>query len=207
MDHGETPVNIISRHNSLGFAGGNTASFNDKAALSDSFAEEVSKGRRPSLTSKGSDNFLLKRPPISINSSQEGLAELASDTVIRGKHLLSSLPSEGPRWEAGGHPANQSSDIQTPGKKDVHFRRISSVSDDTDVSEPSFIDMLKSNAKKPVQPESAAAAGVSELSEGSQASRSAKKKVKKGKQIDPALLGFKVTSNRIMMGEIQRVDD
>lgn len=117
------------------------------------------------------------------------------------------LNSVGPRREAGGHPANQSSDIQTPGKKDVHFRRISSGSDDTDVSEPSFIDMLKSNAKKPVQPESAAAAGASELSEGSQASRSAKKKVKKGKQIDPALLGFKVTSNRIMMGEIQRVDD
>ncbi|KAE9454760.1 hypothetical protein C3L33_13330, partial [Rhododendron williamsianum] len=203
---GETPINIISRHNSLGFAGGNIASFNDKVALSDSFAEDVSKGRLPSLTSKGSDSFLLKRPPVSQNSSQEGLAELASDTVLRGKHLSSSVPSEGARREPGGHLANQSSDIQIPGKKDLHFRRISSGSDDTDISEPSFIDMLKSNAKKPPQTESAGA-GASESSDGSQAARSAKKKGKKGKQIDPALLGFKVTSNRIMMGEIQRADD
>ncbi|CAI9295032.1 unnamed protein product [Lactuca saligna] len=34
-----------------------------------------------------------------------------------------------------------------------------------------------------------------------------KKKGKKGRQIDPALLGFKVTSNRIMMGEIQCIQD
>ncbi|KAF7123693.1 hypothetical protein RHSIM_Rhsim12G0023200 [Rhododendron simsii] len=201
IDHGETAINIMSRHNSLGFAGGNTASYNDKVALSDSFAEEVSRGRLPSLTSRGSDHFLLKRPPASQNSSQEALAELASDTVIRGKHLPSSVASEGARREPGGHLANQSSDNQTPGKKDVHFRRISSGSDDTDVSEPSFIDMLKSNAKKPAQPES------TESLDGSQAARSGKKKGKKGKQIDPALLGFKVTSNRIMMGEIQRVDD
>lgn len=52
-------------------------------------------GSLPSLTSKGSDSFLLKRPPVSQNSSQEGLAELASDTVLRGKHLSSSVPSEG----------------------------------------------------------------------------------------------------------------
>ncbi|KAE9454761.1 hypothetical protein C3L33_13331, partial [Rhododendron williamsianum] len=194
IDHGETAINIMSRHNSLGFAGGNTASYNDKVALSDSFAEEVSRGRLPSLTSRGSDHFLLKRPPASQNSSQEALAELASDTVIRGKHLPSSVASEGARREPGGHLANQSSDNQTPGKKDVHFRRISSGSDDTDVSEPSFIDMLKSNAKKPAQPES------TESLDGSQAARSGKKKGKKGKQIDPALLGFKVTSNRIMMG-------
>eukprot|EP00252_Welwitschia_mirabilis_P014013 TRINITY_DN31026_c0_g1_i1.p1 TRINITY_DN31026_c0_g1~~TRINITY_DN31026_c0_g1_i1.p1 ORF type:complete len:1658 (+),score=381.91 TRINITY_DN31026_c0_g1_i1:62-5035(+) len=42
--------------------------------------------------------------------------------------------------------------------------------------------------------------------EGSQ--KSSKKKSKKGrKQIDPSLLGFKVTSNRIMMGEIHRWDE
>lgn len=64
--------------------------------------------------------------------------------------------------------------------------------------------MLKSNAKKPPQPESHAAAAATESSEGG---RSGKKKGKKGRQIDPALLGFKVTSNRIMMGEIQHADD
>lgn len=74
------------------------------------------------------------------------------------------------------------------------------------MSEASFIDMLRSTKKTaPQEPQSAA--GVSESLEGSQAGRSGKKKGKKGKQIDPALLGFKVTSNRIMMGEIQRIDD
>ena len=97
---------------------------------------------------------------------------------------------------------HQNPDIPPSGKKDVHSRRTSS-SSDTDASEPSFIDMLKSNAKKPAHLESPAAAE----SDGTQAGRSGKKKGKKGKQIDPALLGFKVTSNRIMMGEIQRIED
>ncbi|CAI9283206.1 unnamed protein product [Lactuca saligna] len=34
-----------------------------------------------------------------------------------------------------------------------------------------------------------------------------KKKGKKGRQIEPTLLGFKVTSNRIMIGEIQCIQD
>jgi len=37
---------------------------------------------------------------------------------------------------------------------------------------------------------------------------SGKKKGKKGKKVvDPSLLGFSVTSNRIMMGEIHHIDD
>lgn len=37
---------------------------------------------------------------------------------------------------------------------------------------------------------------------------SGKKKNKKGKKVvDPSLLGFSVTSNRIMMGEIHHLDD
>lgn len=34
-----------------------------------------------------------------------------------------------------------------------------------------------------------------------------KKKGKKGKKVSPAVLGFNVVSNRIMMGEIQSVED
>lgn len=49
--------------------------------------------------------------------------------------------------------------------------------------------------------------GLESAADSSQGARSGKKKGKKGRQIDPALLGFKVTSNRIMMGEIQRLDD
>lgn len=68
------------------------------------------------------------------------------------------------------------------------------------------MDMLKSNAKKTAPADAHSTAGVPESADGTQG-RGGKKKGKKGRQIDPALLGFKVTSNRIMMGEIQRVDD
>ncbi|KAL0360690.1 UNVERIFIED_CONTAM: protein ESSENTIAL FOR POTEXVIRUS ACCUMULATION 1 [Sesamum radiatum] len=39
------------------------------------------------------------------------------------------------------------------------------------------------------------------------ASKGGKKKGKKGKKVSPSVLGFNVVSNRIMMGEIQTVDD
>ncbi|KAL9273820.1 hypothetical protein AKJ16_DCAP27250 [Drosera capensis] len=87
-------------------------------------------------------------------------------------------------------------------KKDMRFRRISSCSD-ADVSDPSFVDMLK----KPPQPDTQAGPAAADSTDGAQSAKSGKKKAKKGRQIDPKLLGFKVTSNRIMMGEIQRMDD
>lgn len=96
-------------------------------------------------------------------------------------------------------------DIAASAKKEMRFRRTSSYGDG-DVSEASFIDMLKSNAKKNATAEVHGTAGP-ESSDGTQGGRGGKKKGKKGRQIDPALLGFKVTSNRIMMGEIQRIDD
>ena len=66
--------------------------------------------------------------------------------------------------------------------------------------------MLKSNAKKNDMPQVHGTVGP-EPSDGTQGGRGGKKKGKKGRQIDLALLGFKVTSNRIMMGEIQSMDD
>lgn len=101
---------------------------------------------------------------------------------------------------------NQAADMLAAGKKDVRFRRSASLSD-ADVSETSFSDMLKSSTKKPAPQESNAGFGASESADAMQGARSSKKKGKKGRQIDPALLGFKVTSNRIMMGEIQRIED
>lgn len=91
------------------------------------------------------------------------------------------------------------------GKEDAGFRRTSSNSD-ADVSETSFIDMLKSASKQP-QMLVEGGGDVVESSDGAQGCKNGKKKGKKGRQIDPALLGFKVTSNRILMGEIQRLDD
>ncbi|RWW82297.1 hypothetical protein BHE74_00009246 [Ensete ventricosum] len=66
------------------------------------------------------------------------------------------------------------------------------------VIEPSFSEMLKST-KKPM-PEL-------ETLEAGSIGKGPKKRGKKGRQIDPSLLGFKVHSNRILMGEIQRPDD
>ncbi|RZR90368.1 hypothetical protein BHM03_00018262 [Ensete ventricosum] len=67
-----------------------------------------------------------------------------------------------------------------------------------DVMELSFSDMLKSTKKLMPEPENPEAGSMG---------KAAKKKGKKGRQIDPSLLGFKVHSNRILMGEIQRPDD
>lgn len=107
-----------------------------------------------------------------------------------------------------GYPVSQISDAMAHGNRDMRFQHTSS-SGDSDVSEPSFMDMLRSNnTKKTVAASEAQTTGASsEPSDGTQGGRSAKKKGKRGRQIDPSLLGFKVTSNRIMMGEIQRLDD
>ena len=48
---------------------------------------------------------------------------------------------------------------------------------------------------------------VSAGRDGSAKSGGGKKKGKKGKKINPSVLGFNVVSNRIMMGEIQTVED
>ncbi|XP_059315435.1 protein ESSENTIAL FOR POTEXVIRUS ACCUMULATION 1-like [Lycium ferocissimum] len=199
---GEMPVNLLSRHTSLGTGGGSLDFYNDKSDRGDLAAEEIRK-ERMAVTSKRPDNILPKRPPVSrVSSTQEGLSELNSDTLVRGKNPSDAMASEGGKREAGGNVANQVPDAVTSAKKDGRFRRTASCSD-ADVSETSFSDMLKSNAKKPTAQE----AHASEASDGTQGARGGKKKGKKGRQIDPALLGFKVTSNRIMMGEIQRIED
>ncbi|KAI0525224.1 hypothetical protein KFK09_004617 [Dendrobium nobile] len=46
-----------------------------------------------------------------------------------------------------------------------------------------------------------------EIDDGVEGSSKGKKKGKKGKKVSPTLLGFNVVSNRIMMGEIQTIED
>ncbi|XP_031406232.1 protein ESSENTIAL FOR POTEXVIRUS ACCUMULATION 1 isoform X1 [Punica granatum] len=46
-----------------------------------------------------------------------------------------------------------------------------------------------------------------ELADGATSKGGGKKKGKKGKKVNPSVLGFNVVSNRIMMGEIQTVED
>ncbi|MFS7992555.1 hypothetical protein Hanom_Chr12g01083681 [Helianthus anomalus] len=146
---------------------------------------------KAAATSKRPENIFLKPPPVARAAlSHEALSELPSKSDVRGRSVPTIISPEGGRREAGGSAVNQAID-------DVRFRRTSSWSD-ADVSETaSFSDMLKSNNTKKADVESA----------DGQGGKVGKKKGKKGRQIDPALLGFKVTSNRIMMGEIQRIED
>ncbi|XP_042048712.1 protein ESSENTIAL FOR POTEXVIRUS ACCUMULATION 1-like isoform X2 [Salvia splendens] len=197
-DRVEMPVNFLSRNKSLGSAGFQ----NIKIGSDDSVSEDAAKDRLRSSSSKGPENVLLRRPPVSrAVSSQESLSDLNVDTV-RGKSLSSTLTLDGVRREAGPTTVGN---VEAVSRGDVQFRRTSSCND-ADVLETSFSDMLKSSAKKPTPHETHASAATPEPLDGASGARN-KKKGKKGRQIDPALLGFKVTSNRIMMGEIQRVED
>nr|DAD30492.1 TPA_asm: hypothetical protein HUJ06_009343 [Nelumbo nucifera] len=206
IDRGELPVNESIRHPLLGSSGGNVGPYNYEVGLDNTAGEDMTKDRVSCILSKGLDNSTPKRPPVSrVLSSHDALSELASIATVKGKTPMNVTPSDEGR-KVGGNSATQASDSLTSGKKDIRFRRTASCSD-TDVSETSFIDMLKSTVKKPVLPDSDPLAGATESSDSAQGSRSGKKKGKKGRQIDPALLGFKVSSNRIMMGEIQRLED
>ena len=124
----------------------------------------------------------------------------ATNIEIMDYYLLQCVDTRkvsGVRQEATG---NQSSNQQAA--REARFIRSSSMSE-VDVSEASFSDMLKSNNARKTSPTPT----PTPADLNSDQSRRGKKKGKKGKQIDPALLGFKVTSNRIMMGEIQRIED
>ncbi|OVA09605.1 GYF [Macleaya cordata] len=205
IDPVELPASAPIRHTSLGSAGGNVGIYNYEMGMDNTVGGDMTKGRISSTLPKGNDTTSLRRPPVSrVLSSQEALSELASASTVIVKNPMSSVapPDDGKRT-GGGNPSTQASETVAAAtaagnKKDVGFRRTSSCSDAGDVLETSFIDMLKSNAKKPAMPESDATAS-SESSDAGAGNRSGKKKGKKGRQIDPALLGFKVTSNRIMM--------
>ncbi|XXG78402.1 hypothetical protein AAC387_Pa08g2354 [Persea americana] len=201
-DCGDLSVKSSIKHASLGSSGGSGAAYNYDTGVDNAYGDKNKMDKNwTSTVINEFDNSLLKRPPVSrVLSSQEALSELASAPTVKGKIPTNFAASEG---RDGGNPSIQMSEAVVPSKKDGRFRRTSSCSD-ADVSEPSFIDMLKST-KKPA-PETDATIGFSEQ-DANHGGKGGKKKGKKGRQIDPALLGFKVSSNRIMMGEIQRLDD
>ncbi|XP_068334646.1 protein ESSENTIAL FOR POTEXVIRUS ACCUMULATION 1-like isoform X1 [Pyrus communis] len=178
--------NAHSRQSSLSSAGGGGSFYSSETGIDKPLGEEVSNGRLPSTVTKGYDNALNRRRVL---SSQDVLSEAAVPLPV-----IQRNPA-----------ATQVYETQACSKNDAEFRRTSSYSD-ASVSETSFIDMLK----KPVISEADAAnraAALEPSDGGGQAGRTGKKKGKKGRQIDPALLGFKVTSNRILMGEIHRLND
>lgn len=107
-------------------------------------------------------------------------------------------------WQGGN---SQVQEIPISTKKDMRFHRTSSGSDpDAAATETSFVDMLKSTKKTGPEVDQGNASNLDSAESTSQVGKSGKKKGKKGKHIDPSLLGFKVSSNRPLMGEIQRLD-
>ncbi|KAG8655973.1 protein ESSENTIAL FOR POTEXVIRUS ACCUMULATION 1 isoform X5 [Manihot esculenta] len=198
---------IPSRHSSLSSTGGTQSLYNYEMGNNLSSGEEVVNDSVHSTLTKGLDNTSHKRLPVSrALSSQDGLSDLASASNVKQKSSTRFPTSNEKRHESEGNiVATSAGETQASGKKEMRFRRTSSYSEAT-ISETSFIDVLK----RPVlyDADVANSAAALESSDGGlQAARSGKKKGKKGRQIDPALLGFKVSSNRILMGEIQRLED
>ncbi|KAK1309682.1 hypothetical protein QJS10_CPA08g00453 [Acorus calamus] len=190
IDHGDVHVNALNRHASLGNSGVNSGFVNYEMGVDNAYGQESGQDGTSGILSKGLDNTVPKHPNVlRIPSPHESLSDTASASIIRGKNLINTIPTDERRRES-----NQVLESPAPMKKDMRS-----------TSEPSFIDMLKSTKKPLPVPESEPPVGPSDPSDGSL--KSGKKKGKKGRQIDPALLGFKVHSNRILMGEIQRPDD
>ncbi|XP_031271430.1 uncharacterized protein LOC116129840 [Pistacia vera] len=203
LDYGELPINAHSRHSSLSSVGGNGGLYNYEIGLDKSLGE-FSNERLPSILPKGLDTDLSKHQLLArASTSQDVLPEPTSAAFVKQKSSITLASDEGKRESVGNPVANRLPETQASSKKDLRFR--TSSFSEAAVSETSFIDMLK----KPVLPEADPLNGAAlESSDvAAPAGRSGKKKGKKGRQIDPALLGFKVSSNRIMMGEIQRLED
>ncbi|XP_022741971.1 uncharacterized protein LOC111293493 isoform X2 [Durio zibethinus] len=205
LECGELQSSVHSRHNSLSTGrGGRLYSY--ESGLDKPVGEDASNDKLMSLLSKGLDKVSKKCPPVSrVSSSQDVFSDQNSAPFVKQKNSTSLTTSDEGRQEAAANlGAVRTVETQASSKKDIRFRRTSSCNDAA-VSEASFIDILK----KPVlHGAEVVNSSALEPSDGaSQAGRSGKKKGKKGRQIDPSLLGFKVTSNRIMMGEIQRLDD
>nr|GME11120.1 uncharacterized protein LOC109175542 isoform X3 [Ipomoea batatas] len=203
IDQGEVPVSVLRRNTSLSTGG----LYSDDIRTGGAPVEDVNKDRTSAATSRGPENILLKRPPVlRVLSNQEGLSEMNVDRLVRGRSPSNVVACEVEKRDGGANASNQVSDAGATGKKDTSFRRTASFGDG-EVTETSFSDMLKSTAKKASLEVHSSTAASESSSDAAQGGRSNKKKGKKGRQIDPALLGFKVTSNRIMMGEIQRIED
>ncbi|OMO99392.1 hypothetical protein COLO4_13296 [Corchorus olitorius] len=207
LDRGELQSSIHSRHNSFS-TGGIDRLYSYETGLSKSVTENASNDRLLSALPKGIDKVSQKSTPVlRVSSSQDVFPDQNTMAFVKQKNSTSLATSDEGRQEAGGNLNSMKiSETQASLKKDARFRRTSSLNDAAGPEASSFIDILK----KPVLHGTEAANGNigSEPSDGgAQAGKSGKKKGKKGRQIDPALLGFKVTSNRIMMGEIQRLDD
>ncbi|GMI98137.1 hypothetical protein like AT1G24300 [Hibiscus trionum] len=190
LDCGDLQSRTHIRHGSLS-SGGNGRLYNNEIGLDKPVGEDPYNDRLMSVMPKGRDKV------SQVSSSQDVFSDQNTVPFVKQKNST-SLSTQ----------AKRSVETEAAAKKDAVMRRASSFNDAAVSEASSFIEILK----KPVhfhETEAAAYGSAFEPTSDatSQPPRSGKKKGKKGRQIDPALLGFKVTSNRILMGEIQHLDD
>ncbi|KAJ1286890.1 hypothetical protein BS78_03G386900 [Paspalum vaginatum] len=159
------------------------------AAEDTDFAEEGAGKWSDSGMSKGSSHALLKRSTNQNTATSQAVSTDLSSAIRLKKAGFAS--SDENKMESGVPSAVQAMEASVPS--------LPSATNNPDASGPSFSEALKSK-KPPLQYD------ASESADGGPGGKGVKKKAKKGKQIDPSLLGFKVHSNRIMMGEIVRDD-
>ncbi|KAL4354287.1 hypothetical protein GQ457_06G034210 [Hibiscus cannabinus] len=183
LDCGDPQRRTHIRHGSLS-SGGNGRLYSNEIGLDKPVGEDPSNDRLMSVMPTGRDK---------VSSSQDVFSDDQNTVPFLNLRNSTSLSTR----------AKRSIETEATAKKDAVVR--TSSFNDAAVSEASsFMEILK----KPVHFYETEAAAFEPTSDAaSQAPRSGKKKGKKGRQIDPSLLGFKVTSNRILMGEIQRLDD
>ncbi|KAK3162882.1 hypothetical protein QOZ80_1BG0094920 [Eleusine coracana subsp. coracana] len=161
------------------------------------FAEETIGNWSDAGISKGNSHTLLKRSTSQHNATSQGAVDLSSTIRLKKAGLASSDDN---KMDSGVASVSQAMETSVPSNREAGAYSLSSTTTNADASGPSFSEALKSNKKPPLQYD------ASESADGGPGGKGAKKKTKKGKQIDPSLLGFKVHSNRIMMGEIVRDD-
>ncbi|XP_042462660.1 uncharacterized protein LOC122046170 isoform X1 [Zingiber officinale] len=193
-------VNIgkICRHDSYGKIGGGLNFYNYQMGLDilqsgdEMITNDIISG---DSINNGVDQFIERtcNPQSTSNTTLLGSTFFQS---ANANHPTRVGFSEGVKPVANHNSASLSSELLISNKHDTIFHQTSS--SDADIGEPSFSDMLKSTKMS-----------ISELenTEAGSVGKNVKRKGKKGRQIDPSLLGFKVHSNRILMGEIQRPDD
>ncbi|KAH7664084.1 PERQ amino acid-rich with GYF domain-containing protein [Dioscorea alata] len=214
LDNAEIKVNPPARHASFSATGGNVNVLGYETVLDNGFREEIINNRMSGIHPEKSGNPMLNRKPDSdVLTSQGPLSDSTFAPPVKGKKLSNSTPEDLPKIEGrrsavtamAAAMGNQETETPASNKRETRFRRTTSGSDAADAPEASFIEMLKST-KKPTKGSEIPTGSLDSPDSGA-GGKNNKKKGKKGKQIDPSLLGFRVHSNRIMMGEIQRLDD
>ncbi|KAM0934863.1 putative GYF domain-containing protein [Dioscorea sansibarensis] len=189
LNHGVLEDNASIRHASVSKSGGNLSFSNYGVGVDNSFARDRVINRVPAiLVEEGGDSLMKPSEGPQILASRVSSSEVAFNQQTREINLSKFSSSEDGRQQLRRNSPSPVPETHTTGK-------------DGD-KEASFIDKLKNTQKT-----TAAECNTNTDTQDAGSAQNTRRKGKKGRQIDPSLLGFKVQSNRRLKGEIQRFDD